>query len=186
MSLANELHRLIPSPCRDRPFVCDGLPASCDVVVIGENPAQEMNNNWWDFWDDETGFDFARFEQAYEKKRRDHGLSPISQTRRRLKRLRSNGLKCLETNVYSNERLGGYGGGTPNGKLLTTLIRHDHLPHLKAVIVHGSVARDRWRRLGLTLPTGVQSYFLPQFSRAGYAEIDEVSRKILGPDRRIG
>src|SRR5215475_3894200 len=35
---AGELHELIPKPCRDRPFVCRGLPEMCDVVVVGENP----------------------------------------------------------------------------------------------------------------------------------------------------
>ena len=56
MSLSSELHRLIPDPCFDRPFVCDGPPESCDVMVIGENPATKMGTDWWSFWDDEKGF----------------------------------------------------------------------------------------------------------------------------------
>jgi hypothetical protein len=120
----------------------------------------------------------VKFEKAYEEARLADGKPPISPTRRGLKRLRCNGLKCLETNFFSNERLGGHGGGTPNAKLLTTLIRH-HIPNLKAVIVHGSVARKRWCRLGLELPPDVQSYYLRHFSRLSYAKIDEVSRSIL-------
>jgi hypothetical protein len=180
MSLADELRKLIPRPCYDRPFVCDGLPVSCDVVVIGENPATKMNIDWWHFWDDENGFNLGKFEEAYEEARRVKDKPPISRTRLRLRRLRWNGLKCLETNFSSNEQLGGAGGGTPNVELLATLIDDHHLLHLKAVIVHGSVAREYWRRLGLQLPTGVQFYCLPHLSRPGYAKIDEVSRKIRG------
>jgi hypothetical protein len=162
-----------------QPFVCNRLPASCDVVVIGENPASKMKKDWWLFWDHKNGFHLDKFEEAYKKARLANSKPPISPTRLRLKRLRCNGLRCLETNFFSNEQLGGAGGGTPNGELLTTLIRH-HIPHLKAVIVHGSVARKRWRKLGLELPDRVQSYCLRHFSRLSYAEIDEVSRKIQG------
>lgn len=188
MKLSAELRSLIKKPCYDRPFVCDGSPRSCDIVVIGENPATKMKGDWWHFWDDKNGFNLGKFENAYEKARLADDKPPISPTRLRLKQLRSNGLRCLETNVFSNEQLGGHGGGTPNGKLLATLIRH-HVPHLKAVIVHGSVARKRWRRLGLELPSGVQSFYLRHFSRLSYAEIDAVSRKIQGtsvPLRRSG
>jgi hypothetical protein len=187
MSLADELHRLIPSPCCDRPFVCDGLPESCDVVVIGENPATKINVNWWRFWDDKNGFNLAKFERAYEKARVADGKPAVSPTRWRLKRLQCNGLKCLETNFFSNEQLGGHGVGISSDDLLTGLIDHRHLPQLRAVIVHGSVAREHWCRLGLKLPTGVQCYFTSRhLSRVGYAEIDEVSRKILGQDAALG
>jgi hypothetical protein len=180
MSLADELHRLIPAPCNDRPFVCDGLPGSCDVVVIGENPATPMNGDWWRFWDGENGFNLGEFEHAYEEERRARGQRPISQARLRLMRLRSNGLKCLETNAYRNEQLGGAGIGAPNAALLAALIRH--IPN-KAVIVHGNVAREYWRELELPLPAGVQSYYLRAFRMESYEKIDEVSRKILGADQ---
>jgi hypothetical protein len=178
---ADELHELIrEKPCRDRPFVCDWLPELCDVVVIGENPGTEMKNDWWCFWDDTKGFDLGKFERAYIEARRLANRSrPIGPARLRLNRLRFNGLKCLETNVFRNEQLGGAGDGVSNEELLRTLIDHRHLPDLKAVIVHGVVAREEWRRLGLPLPTGVQSYFMDHFSRrVSYDDIDKVSQTI--------
>jgi hypothetical protein len=57
-------------------------------------------------------------------------------------------------------------------------------PKLKAVVAHGDYAGDYLR--GLVLPTGVESHLLPHFIYVGFAKIDDVSRKILGPDRRIG
>jgi hypothetical protein len=121
-----ELGSLIKKPCYDRPFVCDGLPRSCDVVVIGENPATKMNSDWWDFWDDENGFNLSKFEKAYQEARQADDKPPISPTRLRLKRLRSNGLKCFETNFFSNEQLGGHGVGISSEDLLRTLIDHHH------------------------------------------------------------
>ena len=29
------LKAVIPSPCYERPFVCDGFPDTCEVLVIG-------------------------------------------------------------------------------------------------------------------------------------------------------
>jgi hypothetical protein len=155
----------------------------CDVVVIGENPAQTMKDDWWRFWDDKNGFNLGKFEEAYKEARLANNLRPISRSRLRLKRLRSNGLKCLETNVFRNEQFGGAGVGVSNLALLATFIDRHHLPKLKAVIVHGVVAREHWRRIELELPSGVQSYFLRHFSRLGYENIDEVSRKIQNASR---
>ena len=36
------LKAVIPSPCYERPFVCDGFPDTCEVLVIGENPATPL------------------------------------------------------------------------------------------------------------------------------------------------
>ena len=78
---ADELRELIPKPpCRDRPFVCDGLPELCDVVVIGENPAQIMNSDWWGFWD-VNRFNFGKFEKAYKEARlANNEPTPFSKT----------------------------------------------------------------------------------------------------------
>jgi hypothetical protein len=62
MNLTQYLHKTIQQPCYERPFVCDGLPESCSVIIIGENPATSMQTDWWDFWNDETGFDLGKFE----------------------------------------------------------------------------------------------------------------------------
>jgi len=182
---AGELHELIPKPCRDRPFVCRGLPEMCDVVVVGENPGTAMKDSWWCFWDDEKGFDLGKFERAYmEARRLANRRRPIGSVRLRFNRLRFNGLKCLETNVFRNEQLGGAGVGVSNEEFLRTFIDHRHLPELKSVIVHGVVAREEWRRLGLPLPAGIQIYYMMHFSRrVSYSDIDEVARKIQNASR---
>jgi hypothetical protein len=79
MTLSAELLKLnVPKPCcGQRPFVCDGLPESCDVVVIGDNPGRLMNKDWWQFWHDENGFNLGEFEQAYR------ALGPIRGARLR-------------------------------------------------------------------------------------------------------
>jgi len=177
---ADELRNLIKDhPCHDRPFVCDGLPELCDVVVIGENPATEMNEDWWSFWDKKIGgFDLCEFEEAYEKARVARGKPPKSKTRLRLERLRSNELNCLETNAFMNERLRGAGAGVSNRPFLKTFINRHHLPRLKAVIVHGSKAHKHWRRLKLELPNGVQPYFTKHFRILSYDCLDKVIWKI--------
>ncbi len=79
MKLNVLLHAALPTPCFDRPFVCDGRPECCTVIVIGENPATRMYKDWWSFWDDGTGFDLRMFEDQYETSRRapGSGRSPI-------------------------------------------------------------------------------------------------------------
>jgi hypothetical protein len=90
----------------------------------------------------------------------------------------------LETNVFRNEQLGGAGDGVSNEEFLRTFIDHSHLPELKAVIVHGNVARAEWRRLGLPLAAGIQIHFMVHFSRrVSYSDIDEVSRRIQNASR---
>ena len=174
MNLTEYLHRTIPKPCYERPFVCDGLLESCTVVVIGENPATEMRTDWWSFWNDKNGFDLRKFESEYQELRLASGKRPISNTRIRLNRLRSNGLRCLETNVHKNERPGGRGIGSPNTDLLPVLLAS--LPSLRGVIAHGSVAT---RYLAsLALPLGVQSYRMRHFRSESYSSIDEVAEQL--------
>lgn len=170
-----DLHNLIPHPCFTRPFVCDGLPDSCNVIVIGENPATEMNTDWWSFWNDETGFNLRQFEQAYVRERLAAGKREKSNTRLRLDRLRSHGLRCLETNIFSNERLNGPGSSALSNDLLP--IFFECLSGLKAVIAHGKIAEGHLRRL--SLPSKAQPYFLKHFRNEKYDRIDSVAHEIL-------
>jgi hypothetical protein len=94
--ISSQLHALLPKPCvNERPFVCDGLPADCVVMVVGENPGMRLETDWWTFWDDASGFDFQNFHLVFEAKRK----SENKQLRAfwRLKRLRETGLRCLES-----------------------------------------------------------------------------------------
>jgi hypothetical protein len=175
MSLTESLHRILPKPCYDRPFVCDGRPDSCDVIVIGENPVTKIDTDWWSFWDDDNGFNPGKFEEAYEKARSAVDKRPISNTRLRLKRLRRKGLRCLETNVFRNEQPDGHGGGVAGDDLLRVFF--EYLPHLKSVITHGEIAQRYLNKL--TLPVGVTSHCMRHFRSESYENIDNVTRQIL-------
>ena len=124
------------SCCNERPFVCDSLPDTCEVIIIGENPATRLNANWWGFWDEDSGFNLQRFLERYKETRRNPGP-----TRKRFDIFRRNGLRCVETNVYRNERFNG--AGPPhvricNRNILESLIHN--IRCLKGIIAHGNVA----------------------------------------------
>ena len=57
------LKQEIPQPCFERPLVCDGLPDASTVIIIGENPATDVEKNWWAYWDEKKGFDYDNFTQ---------------------------------------------------------------------------------------------------------------------------
>ena len=109
--LNSYLRIAFPKPCFDRPFVCDGWPELSTVIILGENPATATSSDWWAYWDDQLGFDWNAFLKEYKSDRIAQGKQPLSQTRGRLARLRDAGIRCVETNVYPNERLGGSGAG---------------------------------------------------------------------------
>ena len=75
---AARLKQIVGCPLRgQRPFVCDGCPTECHVVIIGTNPATPLNSNWWEY-----GFDYNLFMCKYKAKRGKPGP-----TRRRLMRI---------------------------------------------------------------------------------------------------
>lgn len=179
MTLISDLHSLIPSPCHDRPFVCDGLPQSCTVIVVGENPATDMDSDWWSYWSDETGFDLSRFEHDYEARRRAQGRLAVSNTRLRLRRLRSHGLGCLEANAFAREGPGGHGDGKSNSDLLRLFL--SKLPQLKAIIVHGVGAQRAINQI--ELPARLHQFSAPHFSRrVSYDQIDDIAAQIAKLD----
>ncbi|MEX0286282.1 MAG: hypothetical protein AB3N23_16870 [Paracoccaceae bacterium] len=156
---------LLPRPCYQRPFVCDGFPELQDVIVIGENPATETQTDWWTYWSDQTGFDRKRFMDDYRR------IKPVRGTRARLERMRTiYGLRVLETNVASNERLEGAGrDAIDNTRLLACLLEE------RPVIVQGEKARDRLSELGL-LPS--HAILTQHFSRMGYDELDQLCERV--------
>jgi hypothetical protein len=99
-----------------------------------------------------------------------------SNTRRRLNRIRSSGLKCLETNAYSNEGPGGHGSdGISNTSLLDMFLTE--IPRLKAMIAHGKVAEAFLRTK--SLPIGVTKHYMRSFRQESYEKIDQVVEGIL-------
>ena len=52
-----------------RPFVCDGSPLKAKIFIVGFNPATSMDQPFWNYWSDDTGFDKQQFMRDYLVKR---------------------------------------------------------------------------------------------------------------------
>jgi hypothetical protein len=86
-----------------RPFVCHGSLLACEVFIVGFNPATAMDQPFWEYWSDETGFDKPRFMRDYLQKR---GLAEPKGVRARIERIVAElpiGF-ALETNICSRPR----------------------------------------------------------------------------------
>lgn len=172
-NINSQLRKIIPQPCFERPFVCDGQPDSCTVIVIGENPATPLSYDWWEFWNDQKGFNLQEFEIRYEADRLKQGKGKISNTRRRLNRLRQQGLRCLETNAYSHQ--GVATEKISNRHLLELFI--NTLPNLKGVIAHGKVAQNFLN--SVVLSKDIKVIHLNHFRSESYANIDNAAQFLL-------
>lgn len=168
------LKDVIPSPCFERPFVCEGFPSESSVIVIGENPATPLSVDWWNYWDESAGFNYQKFLDAYLEERSRIGKG-ISNTRRRLNRFRDNGVSCVETNAFRNEKLDGAGQGAPNYDVLNLLI--SNMPKLKAIIAHGGVAQEFMKQA--SIPTGILRYKTRHFRIEGYSKIDSICEGLV-------
>lgn len=167
----------IPQPCHGRPFVCEGSPDQCTVVVIGENPATELNVDWWEYWDESRGFLFDKWTAEYQQSRIRSGQAAVSPTRLRLNRLRERGVRCLETNVFLNERLEGPGKGTSNADLLDLAL--SSLPGLRFLIAHGRTAH-KYLQQKAPLPSTILKVFCTRhFRLESYEALDRIAREIL-------
>ncbi len=169
------LSATIPTPCYERPFVCDGFPSESQVIVIGENPATPLSVDWWTFWNPETGFDYQSFLNHYlkERSRIGKGTSP---TRMRLNRFRENGVSCVETNSFRNEKPDGVGVGSPNFGVLNLLI--SNMPKLWGVVAHGKVAQAFLREAHIPLEVRLRG--TRHFRTESYSTIDSICEEILG------
>ena len=178
--ISAQLHTMLPKRCFDRPFVCDGLPENCAVIVIGENPALKLGVDWWTFWDDDSGFDLRRFEKLFKEKRVASGKRRPTRDAldRLLNPLREAGLGCLDTNVFRNENPGGHKGGRrkiKNDDVLQTLLAE--LPQLRTVIAYGKCAKNFMS--GQSLPPHVEYFREDHFRNVAHKKIDMLARKIL-------
>lgn len=152
----NELKQIIKESSRpgERPFVCDGYPNECHVMIVGTNPATPLNTEWRDSWKPDYGFDYNLFVAKYANARVKKGKNRPSKTRQRLNLirdcLREVKLECIETNVYAREaefkdrqnQLWKFKADEryPNDKVLDFLIKGLQPP--KALIPHGGVATN--------------------------------------------
>lgn len=159
------LREVIPSECTDsRPFVCDGFrnPKDCDIVIIGKEPKTHLGDDWWEFWDDEKGFDFELFETRYNEVR----LGKPSKTRKYFNHIKAKGFSCIETNAFSNTT--DIRPRTQNIQVVKLLI--DEIPKLKGIIAHGEHAKKCLRKL--IVPAGLKILEMHHFSARGKTDAD--------------
>ncbi len=185
----DQLQALMSDP-RSRPFVCDGSPLTCSVFIVGFNPATEMDQPFWSYWSDTSGFDKRAFMRDYLAKR---GLSQPKGVRARIEKIVSRlpPGTCLETNICSKPtktaaELAPADWTTAIFRFLLDTIR----PHF--VYVHSSDPVDYFRNLtgidgfdnGIARMAAVQDHrFLllgtraPRF-RMGFSNAEELGDKI--------
>lgn len=106
----DDFSALIGAPTDLRPFVCDSSPLTCDVFIVGFNPATTMSADFWQFWNPGEGFDKVAWFEAYKQDRQLKPLKPGKKRRnsvspsRRVSDLVLEGAspyRCLETNIFS-------------------------------------------------------------------------------------
>jgi hypothetical protein len=92
----------LPKRSDVRPFVCEGSPMTCDVFLVGFNPATNGTAPFWSYWLSGYGFDKKRWLFDYKACRKPP-KKLVSPTRERVDLVVA-GLqpfKCLETNIYA-------------------------------------------------------------------------------------
>jgi len=177
--LASKLRKLLPEPCRDRPFECDGLPQTCDVMLIGENPATDLGEDWWLHWSDAEGRNKKAVEDAYRAARKTQAklISPThSRTVRLDDRLRAGGSRLLVTNVYRNGHPKGAGPERVSNLAILRLLLA-HMPRLAVVIVQGNKASKGIR--GVAFPRGIKPNKCLHFSRQSHMAIEKLANEVL-------
>jgi hypothetical protein len=149
----DRLAALMGDSADGRPFVCDGDPYACRAFVIGINPASSVP--FWPFWDDEAGFDRARWHACYLARRAAEPLRPgrvrrlpISPTRRTLGWIAeaASPVRILETNLYVEP--------TPEAAALATSRRHTRVLEFlleeirpQAVLLHGREVAEQFQEI---------------------------------------
>lgn len=96
LELEQELRKLLDPTHHARPFICDGSPFGCDVVIVGINPATVTP--FWPFWNPSSGFDKPGWLLAYKA----DPLNKRNQTRPRVEALVRGllPLRSLELNIF--------------------------------------------------------------------------------------
>jgi hypothetical protein len=167
-AFSNRLAEIIGRPSTERPFVSDGDPAAFPVWVVGYNPAT-TGGDWWQYWSDECGFDKAAWRADYDAERAARGKGP-SATRQRIDRISQAVPGVLETNIF----------GAPSTRMANmptaTTTAFDFLVEAlrpRIIVAFGVEAQrhlEGWKG-GLLLSAR-------HFSRASYAEVDEIIARI--------
>jgi len=159
---------IIGKPSTQRPFVCAGHPSARPAWVVGYNAAT-MGGDWWRFWSSDRGFDIASWRNDYDAERTARRKGP-SATRLRIDRLKAFAPSLLETNIFAmpSTRMANMpSSNTKAFDLLLTTFRP------RVIIAHGVPSAKH-----LAGWTGGELIACPHLSRAGYAVVDDIGRKL--------
>jgi hypothetical protein len=168
INFETQLAEIIGRPSSQRPFVCNGTPASCPAWVVGYNAAT-TGGDWWRFWSKDQGFDLASWRDDYDAERTARGKG-ASATRRRLDRLTASVSGVLETNIFA----------TPSTEMANMphsntdafdLLRATFEP--RVIIAHGVPAAKHLEGWSVG-----KLITCPHLSRAGYSVVDAVIEQI--------
>jgi hypothetical protein len=104
-----QLRDLLGASTTLRPFVCDGNPLTCRAFIVGTNPATSLANDFWSFWNSESGFQSELWLERYREARAVQTTAtgrrkrPVSNTRQRMEWLAAEAapVRILETNLYA-------------------------------------------------------------------------------------
>lgn len=179
MNFVKHLENILPRPCiGQRPFVCDGFPHESTVLIVGENPGQQMSD-WWSYWNPATGFDRESFSQHYLATKQQEKGDPswnYRGTRARFQRLHEMGVRAVETNKFRNEKMDGAGNRQER------IVNHDvlglllsEMTGLRLVVAHGKVAHNFVDTFAK--PGGLLVLNLPHFRSLAYDRLNEIVEK---------
>jgi len=93
-----------------RLFVCNGSPFDCRVVLVGINPAFtgfKKTVSFWNFWNDESGFDIQKWLSSFKKQRLTNGKPELTKSRNLIEyfreKLEEKSILLMDTNIYMKE-----------------------------------------------------------------------------------
>ncbi|WP_318641181.1 hypothetical protein [Flavobacterium ardleyense] len=94
---------------KPRPLICEGNPLECEIFIVGINAATEMEEDFWQFWKDDYGFNKSEWFESYIRERELKSLksgkargNKLSNTRQRIEWIvdEIKPFKTLETNLF--------------------------------------------------------------------------------------
>ena len=109
LEFENNLREKLESYEKPRPLICEGNPLDCEIFIVGINSATEMQNDFWSFWSEKSGFNKSKWLESYILERKLKPLKPnktrrnkLSNTRQRIEWIVETikPFKTLETNLF--------------------------------------------------------------------------------------
>lgn len=109
LEFKNGLCEKLESFDKPRPLICEGNPLECEIFIVGINAATEMEEDFWQFWKDDYGFNKAEWFESYIRERELKTLNSgkarrnkLSNTRQRIEWIvdEIKPFKTLETNLF--------------------------------------------------------------------------------------